>query len=134
MEKYIINGGRELNGKVDIQGSKNAVLPILSGCILNKGITVIENCPDINDVHVTLEILRSLGCQAEYDNGTAIIDATTITSGSVPAEMAGKLRSSILFMGALLGRLGEVTIAYPGECVIQYPYYYGHFKGAKISA
>ena len=126
METYIINGGKPLNGEVKISGSKNAVLPVLSACLLHKGISVIENCPDIDDVHVTLEILRHLGCQAEYDNGKAIIDATTVTSRSVPAEMAGKLRSSILFMGALLGRLGEVTIAYPGECVIQYPYYYSH--------
>lgn len=121
MEKYIINGGRPLNGEVTIQGSKNAVLPILSACLLHKGVTVLTNCPDIDDVHVTLEILRSLGCKAEFHKGTVTVDATVISSRSVPAKMAGKLRSSILFMGALLGRCGEVTIAYPGECVIQYP-------------
>ncbi len=129
MEKYIINGGRELNGEVKVQGSKNAVLPILSACLLHKGVTVIENCPDIDDVHVTLEILRHLGCKADYENGKAIVDATVVTSNVVPAELAGKLRSSILFMGALLGRLGEVTIAYPGECVIQYPYVLHGMKG-----
>jgi len=122
VEKYIINGGRQLNGEVEIHGSKNAVLPILSACILHKGVTVLKNCPDIDDVHVTLEILRSLGCQAEFDNGTITVDASNITSVSVPAKLAGRLRSSILFMGALLGRMGEVTIAYPGECVIQYPH------------
>ncbi len=121
MEKYIINGGRRLNGEITIQGSKNAVLPILSACLLHKGVTVITNCPDIDDVHVTLEILRSLGCKTTFDNGTVTVDAAVVSSGSVPASLAGKLRSSILFMGALLGRLGEVTIAYPGECVIQYP-------------
>ena len=121
MDKYTIVGGRPLNGEVKIEGAKNAVLPILSACILHKGISVLHNCPDIEDVRVTLQILESLGCKTAFDQGTITVDAAEISSNFVPTELAGKLRSSILFMGALLGRCGEVTIAYPGGCVVQFP-------------
>lgn len=121
MQKYTIVGGRKLEGEVRIDGAKNSVLPILAATILNAGVTVLQNCPDIRDVHITLEILRSLGCTAFFEDGTVIVDATTITSDTVPAHLAGKLRSSVLFMGALLTRCGQVTIAYPGECVVQFP-------------
>lgn len=122
MQKYTIVGGRKLEGEVKIDGAKNSVLPILAATVLNAGVTVLYNCPDIQDVHITLEILRSLGCTAVFEDGTIIVDATTITSDTVPAHLAGKLRSSILFMGALLTRCGKVTIAYPGECVVQFPH------------
>ncbi len=121
MDKYTIVGGRPLNGEVKIEGAKNAVLPILSACILHKGVSVLKNCPDIEDVRVTLRIMESLGCKTVFEEGTITIDAADISSTSVPTELAGRLRSSILFMGALLGRCGEVTIAYPGGCVVQFP-------------
>lgn len=121
MDRYTITGGRPLNGVINIEGAKNAVLPILSACILHRGISVLYNCPDIEDVRVTLQIMEHLGCKTSFEQGTITVDASTITSNSVPTKMAGRLRSSILFMGALLGRCGEVTIAYPGECVVQFP-------------
>lgn len=121
MDQYTIVGGRPLNGAVEIEGAKNAVLPILSACILHRGISVLYNCPDIEDVRVTLQIMEQLGCKTSFEKGTITVDASTITSNSVPTGLAGRLRSSILFMGALLGRCGEVTIAYPGECVVQFP-------------
>ena len=122
MDQYTIVGGRPLNGRIRIEGAKNAVLPILSACVLHPGISVIENCPDIEDVRVTLQILEHLGCQTAFENGTITVDASRITDNSVPTSLACRLRSSVLFLGALLGRLGDVTIAYPGECVVQFPY------------
>ena len=121
MDQYTIVGGRPLNGRIKIEGAKNSVLPILSACILHRGVSVLSNCPDIEDVRVTLQILEQLGCKTTFEGDTITVDASQITSNSVPTYLANRLRSSILFLGALLGRCGEVTIAYPGECVVQFP-------------
>ncbi len=113
-----IEGGSPLCGEVRIQGSKNAALPILSAALLNPGITVLKNCPDISDVSAMLEILEGYGCVTGREKGILFLDASELRPGQAKKECAGKMRSSIMLLGSLLGRLGEVYLPYPGGCVI----------------
>ena len=120
MGKYRIVGGRRLSGEVDIGGAKNAVLPILAAVCLNKGETVIKNCPPILDTLASIEILTAIGCKVDFDptdpEGELRVDASGDLGHEIPEHIVSKMRSSILFMGAMLGRLGKVEIALPGGC------------------
>lgn len=117
--KYLkITGGAPLFGAVDIQGSKNAVLPVLAACLLGEGTCVVENCPRIGDVEDSLSILRSLGCSVEQNGNTVRINADKVESYSISAQEASRIRSSVLFLGALLGRMGRAVLPLPGGCAI----------------
>lgn len=118
MEYLEIEGGRALAGEVCIQGSKNAVLPILSAALLNQGVTVLKNCPKIIDVAYMLEILRELGCKVRWEGELLLVDASSVRETCAPREYAEKMRSSIILLGSLLGRMGEAFLPYPGGCVI----------------
>ena len=118
MSSIEVVGGEQLKGEVRIQGSKNAALPILAATILNKGISILKNCPKILDVFHMIKILEELGCITTWEGNTLIVDSTNITATTVSEDFVRKMRSSILFLGALLGRFHEVTIAYPGGCAI----------------
>lgn len=107
-----------LKGEIDIQGSKNAVLPMLAASILNKGHTVIYGCPDIADVWSTIDILKYVGCNVKWKNGKVEIDATKVDRYDVPECYSCKLRSSIVFLGALFARMSQGEVAYPGGCSI----------------
>lgn len=113
-----IFGGKRLYGDVKIQGSKNAVLPILAACILNKGIITLNNCPRILDVYNMIKILEEIGAVVTWENNSIIVDTTTLNSSVVPGKYVKEMRSSIIVLGALLGRLKNVTISYPGGCSI----------------
>jgi UDP-N-acetylglucosamine enolpyruvyl transferase len=117
MSKLIIIGGQKLKGEITIEGSKNAVLPILAATILNGGTNVIKSLPRLRDVEVALDILRSIGCKATVEGNVATIDSSTINCTKIPVDLAIEMRSSIIFMGPMLARCGKVTISYPGECV-----------------
>jgi len=117
MGKYRVIGGRRLSGDVAIGGSKNAVLPILAGAVLGKK-SIIHNCPKISDTYVTLEILSALGCDVQIDGNTIIVDARGISGWQLPEEQVSKMRSSIIFAGALLGRFGRCRTSYPGGCLL----------------
>ena len=116
MCKYTIYGGNPLCGTVKIQGAKNAVLPILAASIIADGETVIHNCPDIYDVKITLEILRHLGCTVTLEGSTVKIDSTTLSTYIIPEDLTRKMRSSVIFTGAVLARLGITECSYPGGC------------------
>lgn len=119
MSSIIVHGGHPITGEMKIQGSKNAALPILAASILIHGITVIKHCPKITDVFCMIEILKQLGCQISWEEGsTLIIDSSSIEKVRLPLEEAGKMRSSITLLGALLGRKREAFIPYPGGCSI----------------
>ena len=88
MDKFIINGGKQLSGEVTISGFKNAALPIIIGCILTRDKCIIENLPVIRDVAKAFEILTAMGAKIEYINeNTASIDTTDIVQGAAPAEL-----------------------------------------------
>ncbi len=111
-------GGRHLQGEIPIQGSKNAVLPILAASILHNGITRIKNCPKIIDVYHMIKLLESIGCIVTWEQSGLTIDATAINYNSVDKKYVSSMRSSIILLGALLGRNKSVTISYPGGCAI----------------
>ncbi len=116
MGKYIIQGGNKLQGEIGIGGAKNSVLPIIAGSILNKKTCTIHNCPKISDTYLSIEILKHLGCKVIFEGNTLFIDSTNIRTTSIPEEFVTPMRSSIIFLGSLLGREHECTIGYPGGC------------------
>lgn len=118
MDSIHVCGGHPLNGECVIQGSKNAVLPVLAATVLIPGISVIHGCPRIADVFYMGKLLTSIGCLVRWEENTLIVDAGGITKASLPAEYVTRMRSSVIMMGAVLGRLGEAKLAYPGGCVI----------------
>lgn len=118
MEKYIIEGGHKLEGVVKISGSKNAALPIIAATILNAGISIIENCPNIHDVKMMFTILEELGATIEKQDNKIIIDTSNINKVEISANLMREMRSSVIIAGALLGRFKKCTFTYPGGCEI----------------
>ena len=118
MYSYIVNGGKRLSGEIDISGSKNASLPILSASILNKSIIKLYNVPDIEDVYVTIKILEHLNCKIKKDKDKLIIDSTKMEDKMIPEEFMRKLRSSVILAGSLISRFGKACFSYPGGCDI----------------
>ncbi len=116
--RYRIRGGIPLRGDVEIGGSKNAALPLIAGSLLCPGETVLHNVPWISDVQQILEILRYLGAETSFQEGTVRIRAHNVRSKPIPAEYVGKLRGSIVLLGPLLARFGVAEMAYPGGCVL----------------
>lgn len=111
-------GGRRLSGELDVQGSKNAVLPILAASILHKGITKIKHCPKIIDVYSMIKLMESIGCIITWEQENLVINAIEVNYNVVDKKYVGSMRSSIILLGALLGRNHSVTISYPGGCAI----------------
>ncbi len=121
MDKFIIKGGKKLNGTVRISGSKNAALPILvAGLLIEKGQTVIKNVPDLADIDTILKVLNNLGVKTirNKKEGTVTIDATDIKSYEAPYDLVRKMRASFLVMGPLLARFNEARVSLPGGCVL----------------
>lgn len=118
MEEYVIRGKRPLYGKIRVHGSKNAVLPILAATILNGGISVIENVPDIQDVRGMLAIMDFLGCGYSFEDGVLVVESGNLREKNIPKELADKIRTSILFCGPMLARFGRACVSKPGGCAI----------------
>lgn len=117
--KYInVNPKGRLEGKVTVQGSKNSALPIMAAALLNHGFTIIKNCPRITDVDCMALLLTDAGCNVFWQNDMLIIDAKDASRTKVRKELAGRIRASILLMGAFLGRFGEGIMPLPGGCQI----------------
>ncbi len=116
MSKLVITGGARLQGEIAVEGSKNAVLPILAASLLNGGESVIKNCPGLRDVEVMVGILRKIGCSVKTEGDVIITNSSDIRETQIPVELAAEMRSSIIFMGPMLARCGKVTISYPGGC------------------
>ncbi|MDW5298711.1 MAG: UDP-N-acetylglucosamine 1-carboxyvinyltransferase [Sedimentibacter sp.] len=131
MGSFIVEGRNSLEGIVDIGGSKNAALPILASTVICGREYLLENIPDIEDVKDMLEILESMGCSVQYDNGVALIDTRGLNTFSVPERLVRKIRSSIILMGSVLLRTGNVEIAYPGGCEIGLRPIDLHLKGLR---
>lgn len=118
MDSICVHGGVCLQGKVRIQGSKNASLPILAATLLTKGENVLYNCPKITDVFRMKQLLRSIGCIIKEGCDCVSLNADRVRAGRMPAEAIQGMRSSACMLGALLSRCGEVSMEYPGGCVI----------------
>ena len=116
MSRFVITGGTKLEGEIVVEGSKNAVLPILAASLLNGGESIIKNCPRLRDVEVMIEILKKIGCSAKMEGGVITVNSSSIKETQIPVDLAAEMRSSIIFMGPMLARCGKVTISYPGGC------------------
>lgn len=118
MGKFIINGGKKLYGSVKIEGSKNAVLPMIAGALLTEDEVLIENCPKINDVITMTKILNNLGVKTSFIDSGLLINSSCINSYTVDKILSKELRSSVFLMGALISRLKKALITIPGGCCI----------------
>lgn len=116
--QYRIRGGAALHGTVDIGGSKNAALPLLAGSVLSNGVTTFHNVPVLRDTKTMLDILHFLGAVTKVDGTTVTVDGSGFTNKAIPHDLVSKLRGSIVLLGPLLARFGEVEMAYPGGCVL----------------
>ena len=118
MSKFIIQGGKKLEGEVKISGSKNAALPILAATLLNAGKTVLYNVPEIQDVQTMYEIIKDIGGKVSKKNNKIIIDTSKIHTYEIPEELMRKMRSSVILAGAILGKYHKAKFSYPGGCEI----------------
>lgn len=118
MGKFIVEGGKRLRGELKIQGSKNSALPILAACVLVDGVNVIHNCPLLSDTDVTVKILEHLGCVVQREGHTVIVDSTGVNACDIPDSLMREMRSSVVFLGAIIGRTGKAEISTPGGCEI----------------
>ena len=116
MSHLIIEGGTPLRGELTIQGSKNSVLPVLAATILSRGACRIENCPQLRDVDASAAILRHLGCRVRRDGTALEVDTAPMSRCDIPDELMREMRSSVIFLGAILARQGEAVLSYPGGC------------------
>lgn len=118
MSRIVIEGGRPLCGGHKVQGSKNAVLPILAASVLVSGESVLLGCPDITDVHETIQLMERIGCRINGGCRELRIDASDLVSVEVTDKAAANSRASVMLMGALIGRKKKAVVSYPGGCTI----------------
>lgn len=119
MDKFIIEGGERLKGKIGISGSKNAVLPLIAATILQKGTYTIGNVPRLKDVTTMMKLLDLLGGKCEWLGDHIIsIDTTGVENHVAPYELVKKMRASVLVLGSLIGGIKKATVSYPGGCAI----------------
>ncbi len=118
MKKLVIYGEKKLQGEQIVQGSKNACLPIIVATILTKGENVLYRCPHLNDTISACKILTMLGCSTKINTDCLIINTKNMYGNEISKYLMNKMRSSIIFLGAMLARCGEAVVYYPGGCNI----------------
>ena len=116
MGEFVIAGGRPLTGSLQAQGAKNSVLPILAATILHSGTSVLHNCPHLRDVDASIRILRHLGCRAEWERDSLVVDTAGMQCCEIPDHLMREMRSSVIFLGAILARCGRADLSMPGGC------------------
>ena len=118
MTKYIIKGGKKLEGKIEAESAKNAVLPLLAAACLTDEEVIIKNCPPILDVVSMINILKELGVKVRYEGKNLVVNAASMHSFSIPYSLSKELRSSVFMLGALVSRFKSAEASYPGGCDI----------------
>lgn len=119
MAKFVVRGGKKLNGRIKVAGNKNAVLPIMAATLLLEGETVLSNVPEIKDVAVMAEILEQLGATVKFEKAdTVIINTDKVNRYEISADLATRLRASVLLLGPLLVRFGKARLPFPGGDII----------------
>ena len=116
MSRLLIQGGNRLAGEVTIQGAKNSVLPVLAATILTGGEVELRRCPHLRDVEASIRILQALGCRAAWQGGTLAVDTSRMSGCAIPDALMREMRSSAIFLGAILARCGQAELSYPGGC------------------
>ena len=118
METLHVLGGRPLYGALRVQGAKNSALPLLAAAVLTKGITEIHNYPRITDTEAEERILREIGCLVWGEGDVLVVDSSGPVRPEIPGSLMREIRSSVVFLGALLARCGEASLSVPGGCEI----------------
>ena len=118
MDYFAVEGGRPLEGRVFVHGAKNSALPLLAATLLADGESVLHNCPDLTDISAALGILSGLGCRVRREGATVMVDPTCRRGHTIPDELMGQMRASVLFLGSLLARDGEAVACWPGGCAL----------------
>jgi len=118
MSALVISGGRRLLGEVDVAGSKNTALALLSAVVLAEGTTVLHNVPDVLDTRTKAKLLKVFGAKIEWRENSVYIDCTHLKNGEADEEMVRAIRTSFYLLGPLVARLGKVTMPAPGGCKI----------------
>ena len=116
MERLLVEGGHRLGGRLTLHGAKNGALPLLAATLLTKGECELHNCPRLSDVAVAIRILRHLGCVVDEDGDVVAVKPAPACGGDIPDEWMLKMRSSIVFLGAMLAKGGEAALSLPGGC------------------
>ena len=116
-QKLIIQGGKRIEGEITLHGAKNSALPLLAAAALvGDGECVLHNCPRLTDVDAACRILNHIGVKCKREGATVITNAETIGCCEVPVGLMREMRSSIVFLGAILGRMGHCRLSFPGGC------------------
>ena len=118
MSKFIIEGGKRLEGEVRISGSKNAALPIIAATVLNAGKTTLYNVPEIQDVQTMFEIIKEIGGKVTKKRNKIIIDTSKVHIYEIPDNLMRQMRSSVILAGALIGKYHKARFSCPGDCDI----------------
>ena len=116
MKEIQIRGGNRLEGTVSVHGAKNSVLPILAATLLSGEESVLHNCPDLKDVTASIQILEYLGCRVRREGDTVIVNSGGLVRSDVPDHLMREMRSSVIFLGAILARTGQAHMSFPGGC------------------
>ncbi|MGK9476135.1 UDP-N-acetylglucosamine 1-carboxyvinyltransferase [Melioribacter sp. OK-6-Me] len=116
MEKFIIKGGKKLEGKVEVSGAKNSALALMPATLLNEGINTIESAPEVNDIYTMMKLMTELGSNIKFEDYTLTIDNSRINNQVAPYELVKKMRASIYVLGPLLTRFGYAKVSMPGGC------------------
>ncbi|MCL2086785.1 MAG: UDP-N-acetylglucosamine 1-carboxyvinyltransferase [Oscillospiraceae bacterium] len=114
--KLVIRGGKRLEGEIYVHGAKNSALPILAGVVLCQGESVLHNCPRLSDADAACRILNCLGCKCSRAGDSVVINSADLINYDVPSDLMREMRSSIVFLGAIIGRMGRCKLSFPGGC------------------
>lgn len=131
MSALVIRGGQRLIGEVDVAGSKNTALAILSAVVLAEGTTILHNVPEVSDTRIKTRLLEKFGAKTEWRDGSLYIDCTNLYDGEADEETVRAIRTSFYLLGPLVARLGRVTLPAPGGCKIGARPVDYHLKGLK---
>ena len=118
MESFVVRGGRRLEGELQVDGAKNAALPILAACVLTEETVHLRGMPDILDVRRMVEILHMLGCDARWEDHALTVCCRDMDECEMPDQLSKQIRSSIFLLGPILSRFRRATVTYPGGCEI----------------
>ena len=113
MEKFVIEGGKKLTGKVAISGAKNSSLALIPATILSSGISVLNNTPQLNDVYTMIKLLKNLGAEIAFDKHSLSINTSTLNNFIAPYEHVKKMRASVYVLGSLLAKYGKAKVSLP---------------------
>lgn len=116
MSKLIVQGGHRLVGSIPVHGAKNSALPLLSATLLGTTPSVLHNCPRLSDVDTSIKILSHLGCKVTQEGTSVTVDASEAGQYEIPDGLMREMRSSVVFLGAIVARQGKARISFPGGC------------------